>query len=51
MLKCWLSYSAVTLLVASSLFAETPARVQTLPLRDTAGLIRPPKAKTEPACS
>lgn len=51
MLKCWLSYSAVTLLVASSLFAETPARVQTPPLRDTAGLITPPKAKTEPACS
>jgi hypothetical protein len=47
MLKGWLSYSAVTLLVASSLFAETPARGQTFPLRDTAGLITPPKAKTE----
>jgi hypothetical protein len=38
MLKCWLSYSAVTLLAASSLFAETPARVQTFSLRDTAAV-------------
>jgi hypothetical protein len=42
----WLKYSAVTLLAAGCLFAETPARVQTFPLRDTTGLIVP-KAKTE----
>src|SRR6202041_140483 len=47
MLKCWLSYSAVTLLAAGSLCAETPARVQTFPLRDAAGLVMQPKAKTE----
>jgi hypothetical protein len=46
MLKLWLSHSAVTLLAASCLFAQTPARVQTFSLRDTAGLIAP-KAKAE----
>jgi len=38
--------AAVTLLAAGCLLAETPARVQTFPLRDTAGLIAP-KVKTE----
>jgi hypothetical protein len=33
-------------LAASCLFAQTPARVETFPLRDTAGLIAP-KVKTE----
>ncbi len=47
MLKRWLSYSAVTLVAASSLFAETPARVQIFPLHETTGLVTPPKAKTE----
>ena len=46
MLKRWLIYSAVTVLAASCLFAQTPARVQTFPLRDTTGLIAP-KVKTE----
>ncbi|HSY50221.1 MAG TPA: hypothetical protein VLC46_15510 [Thermoanaerobaculia bacterium] len=41
-----LSLSAVTLLAAGGLFAQTPARVQTFPLRDTAGLTAP-KVKTE----
>jgi hypothetical protein len=45
-LKRWLSCSAVTVLAASCLFAETPARVQTFPLRDTVGLIAP-KVKAE----
>src|SRR3984957_9524794 len=47
MLKGWLRYSAVTLLAASNLLAETPARVQTFPLHDAAALITPPKAKIE----
>jgi hypothetical protein len=42
----WLNCIAVTLLTASSLFAQTPARVQIFPLRDTGGLIAP-KVKTE----
>jgi hypothetical protein len=46
MIKLWLDYSAVTVLAASCLFAEPPARVQVFPLRDTAGLVAP-KAKTE----
>ncbi|MGA8152651.1 MAG: hypothetical protein WB952_17000 [Terriglobales bacterium] len=46
MLKRWLNYSAVTLFAAGCLFAQTPARVQTFPLRDTTGLIAP-KLKTE----
>jgi len=45
-LKRWLNYSAVTVLTASCLFTQTPASVQTFPLRDTAGLIAP-KVKTE----
>jgi hypothetical protein len=45
-LKRWLSCSAVTVLVASCLFAETPPRVQTFPVRDTTGLIAP-KVKAE----
>jgi len=39
LLKQGLSCGAVLLLAASCLFAETPPRVQTFPLRDTAGLI------------
>jgi hypothetical protein len=46
--KRWLSYSALTLLAASGLFAQTPERVQTFPLRDTTGLIAP-KVKAEAA--
>jgi hypothetical protein len=46
MLKRCLNYSAVTVLAASCLFAETPGRVQTFPLRDATGLIAP-KVKTE----
>jgi hypothetical protein len=45
-LKRWLNCSAVTVLAASCLFAQTPARVQIFPLRDAAGLIAP-KVKTE----
>jgi hypothetical protein len=47
--KRWFDYSLVTVaaaLAASCLFAKTPARVQTFPLRDTTGLIAP-KLKTE----
>jgi hypothetical protein len=40
-LKRWLKCSAITLLAASCAFAQTPARVQTFPLRDTTGLIAP----------
>jgi hypothetical protein len=40
--------SALTVLTASCLLAETPPRVQIFPLRDTAGLIAP-KAKLEAA--
>src|SRR5260370_36989609 len=46
MLKRLLSCTAVTVLVASYLCAETPARVQVFPLRNTAGLITQ-KVKTE----
>jgi hypothetical protein len=42
----WLVYGALTVSTASCLFAETPPRVQTFPLRDTTGLIAP-KVKTE----
>ena len=41
LLKRLLSYSALSLLAASCLLAETPPRVQTFPLRDPAGLIAP----------
>jgi len=41
-MKCGL----LTLLAASCLFAQAPMRVQTFPLRDTAGLIAP-KVKTD----
>src|ERR1700674_2251540 len=44
--KRWLSCSLVTVLGTSCLFAETPPRVQTFPLRDTTGLIAP-KVKAE----
>src|SRR2546430_759318 len=46
MLKRWLSCSAVTVLAAGCLFAQTPARVQSFPLRDATGLIAP-KVKAE----
>jgi hypothetical protein len=46
MLKHWLNYSAGTVLAASCVLAQTPARVQTFPLRDPTGLIAP-KVKTE----
>jgi hypothetical protein len=46
--KRWLSYSALTLLAASGLFAQTPEGAQTFPLRDTTGLIAP-KVKAEAA--
>jgi hypothetical protein len=45
-IKRWLSFSAVSILAATGLFAETPLRVQSFPLRDTAGLIAP-KVKAE----
>jgi hypothetical protein len=45
-LKRWLSYTAVAVFAASGLFAETPPRVQSFPLRDTTGLIAP-KVKAE----
>jgi hypothetical protein len=45
MLKRSLSYSVVTVLAASCLFAQTPGHVQTFPLRHTTGLIAP-KVKT-----
>jgi hypothetical protein len=45
-IKRWLSFSAVSILAATGLFAETPPRVQSFPLRDTAGLIAP-KVKAE----
>src|ERR1700730_16271373 len=44
--KPWFNYGAAAVLAAGGLFAQTPADVQTFPLRDTAGLIAP-KAKTE----
>jgi hypothetical protein len=40
-IKRWLSRSAVSILAATGLFAQTPPRVQSFPLRDTAGLIAP----------
>jgi hypothetical protein len=46
MLKSWSNLTALTLLAATCLFAETPPRVQTFPLHDTAGLIAP-NVKTE----
>jgi hypothetical protein len=46
MLKPWLSCTAVTVLVCSCVFAETPGRIQVFPLRDTTGLSAP-KVKTE----
>jgi hypothetical protein len=46
MIKLWLDYSVVTILAASCLLAEPPARVQVFPLRDTAGLTAP-QVKTE----
>lgn len=42
----WLTCSAVTVLAAGSLLAQTPPHVQTFPLTHTAGLAAP-KAKTE----
>jgi len=39
MRKLWLQGSAVAVLSVSGLFADTPARVQTFPLRDTTGLV------------
>lgn len=45
-LKRWVTCCAVTVLAASCLFAQTPAREQTFPLRDTTGLIAP-NVKTE----
>jgi hypothetical protein len=39
MLERWLNGIAVTVAAASCLFAQTPPRVQTFPLRDTSGLI------------
>jgi hypothetical protein len=41
MRKRWLTCSALTVFAASCLSAQTPARVQTFPLRDTTGLIAP----------
>jgi len=46
MLERLVHCSALTVLTAGCLVAETPPRVQTFPLRDTAGLIAP-KAKLE----
>jgi hypothetical protein len=46
MLKRSLNCIAVTVLVSGCLFAETPARVQVFPLRNTSGLIAP-KVKTQ----
>ena len=46
MLKRWFDGSAVAALAAGCLFAETPARVQTFPLRVATGLIAP-KVKAE----
>ncbi|MGA3033229.1 MAG: hypothetical protein ABSD70_08090 [Terracidiphilus sp.] len=42
----WPTYSVVTLLTASCLLAQPPARVQTFPLRNPIGLIAP-NVKTE----
>ena len=46
MLRHWLNCGVVTVLAASCLLAQTPARVQTFALRDTTGLIAP-RVKTE----
>jgi hypothetical protein len=46
MLKSWSNLTALALLAATCLFAETPPRAQTFPLHDTAGLIAP-NVKTE----
>jgi hypothetical protein len=48
MLKRCINHGAVSLIVATCLFAQTPTRVQTFPLRDTSGLIAS-KVKTEAA--
>jgi hypothetical protein len=44
--KRWLTCSATTVFAASCLFAQTPAHIQTFPLRDALGLIAP-KVKAE----
>jgi hypothetical protein len=44
--RLWLNLCGASVLAAGYLFAQTPARVQTLPLRDTSGLIAA-KVKTE----
>src|SRR5258706_2600113 len=41
MLKLLANSTAVTILVTGCLFAETPARLQIFPLRDTTGLSAP----------
>jgi hypothetical protein len=41
MLNRWLNCSALTVLAAVCLFAETPARVQTFPLHDATGVTAP----------
>jgi len=46
MRKRWIQGSAIAVLSSTCLLAETPARVQTFPLRDATGLIAP-KVKTE----
>ena len=46
MRKRWIQGSAIAVLSSTCLLAETPARVQTFPLRDTTGLVAP-KVKTE----
>src|SRR5271165_6372131 len=46
MVKRWLNSSAVTVVAAGCLFAQTPLRVQTFSHRDATGLIAP-KAKAE----
>ena len=48
MLKRCINYSAVSLIAATCMFAQTPTRVQTFSLRDTSGLIAS-KVKTESA--
>lgn len=45
----WLNYSAATVLTASCLFGQTPARLQTFPLTDTTGLVAPKVMKAEAA--
>jgi hypothetical protein len=48
MLKRCINYSAVSIMAATCLLAQTPTRVQTFPLRDTSGLIAS-RVKTESA--